>query len=141
MISLFFTVRFSKVRFEKFEHCKSFLPFLSTTFVFDISFSINNKYFKTFLTLLFLIFYIGDNLCSDNNGRCQQLCFQTNLTERRCACESHYTLNPSNSTTCLGMIFLYSAVDTLKYLTCQNLICLNCKLMILKSILVKFSLN
>lgn len=44
----------------------------------------------------------GENKCSTGNGGCEQLCFPLSLTDRKCACQSHYTLNPNDNKSCIG---------------------------------------
>ncbi|XP_066932330.1 low-density lipoprotein receptor-related protein 6-like [Clytia hemisphaerica] len=44
----------------------------------------------------------GTNVCTYDNGGCEQLCFPSNMTSRTCGCQSHFTLNVNDNTTCLG---------------------------------------
>ncbi|XP_057292961.1 low-density lipoprotein receptor-related protein 6-like isoform X2 [Hydractinia symbiolongicarpus] len=43
----------------------------------------------------------GENICDQNNGGCEHLCFATAVGARSCMCENHYKLSIDN-TSCIG---------------------------------------
>lgn len=66
------------------------------------------------ISLILLFLCIGDNICVKNNGGCEQLCFATAMVNRTCQCESHYTLNPADNTSCIRKFFCLSLLHTLR---------------------------
>ena len=47
---------------------------------------------------------VGTNICSENNGGCQQLCFATSPKDRTCGCATLYAL-AKDKATCIGRYF------------------------------------
>ena len=54
------------------------------------------------LCLTCLLVYLGRNSCAWHNGGCSHLCLAKPSKRMVCSCQTHYTLSPTDSTTCHG---------------------------------------